>query len=125
MYIHLFLLFFFFLMIRRPPRSTLFPYTTLFRSARTRPRGNPAVWSVLRQAGRCRGRSLGRTSRPQLVVSQAATLWRRSRRAREEGAPVIEPTPWEGVTARAAAVRPVRVQPLRRRASRTLRARRA
>src|SRR5437588_5305958 len=24
-------------MIRRPPRSTLFPYTTLFRSARTRP----------------------------------------------------------------------------------------
>src|SRR5258708_31602619 len=28
-------LFFFFLMIRRPPRSTLFPYTTLFRSHRT------------------------------------------------------------------------------------------
>src|SRR3712207_9003623 len=27
--------FFFFLMIRRPPRSTLFPYTTLFRSLRT------------------------------------------------------------------------------------------
>src|SRR5256885_6565017 len=26
---------FFFLMIRRPPRSTLFPYTTLFRSAQT------------------------------------------------------------------------------------------
>src|SRR5437870_8219295 len=25
---------FFFLMIRRPPRSTLFPYTTLFRSCR-------------------------------------------------------------------------------------------
>src|SRR5258707_2157492 len=24
-------------MIRRPPRSTLFPYTTLFRSCRTRP----------------------------------------------------------------------------------------
>src|SRR5690242_21016950 len=27
-----YLIFFFFLMIRRPPRSTLFPYTTLFRS---------------------------------------------------------------------------------------------
>src|SRR2546425_10753413 len=27
--------FFFFLMIRRPPRSTLFPYTTLFRSTVT------------------------------------------------------------------------------------------
>src|SRR3712207_8319387 len=32
------LLVFFFLMIRRPPRSTLFPYTTLFRSTRFRPR---------------------------------------------------------------------------------------
>src|SRR6266480_6440877 len=32
-------LFFFFLMIRRPPRSTLFPYTTLFRSPRP---GRPA-----------------------------------------------------------------------------------
>src|SRR6266576_462172 len=30
---HAFLCVFFFLMIRRPPRSTLFPYTTLFRSA--------------------------------------------------------------------------------------------
>src|SRR2546430_6047923 len=29
-------IFFFFLMIRRPPRSTLFPYTTLFRSVRLR-----------------------------------------------------------------------------------------
>src|SRR2546421_7141919 len=29
-------IFFFFLMIRRPPRSTLFPYTTLFRSATRR-----------------------------------------------------------------------------------------
>src|SRR5258705_8334665 len=32
-------MFFFFLMIRRPPRSTLFPYTTLFRSRRA---GRPA-----------------------------------------------------------------------------------
>src|SRR5687768_18601223 len=31
-----YLLSFFFLMIRRPPRSTLFPYTTLFRSAHQR-----------------------------------------------------------------------------------------
>src|SRR3712207_8766403 len=29
---------FFFLMIRRPPRSTLFPYTTLFRSYFSKPR---------------------------------------------------------------------------------------
>src|SRR2546422_2021904 len=39
---------FFFLMIRRPPRSTLFPYTTLFRS-RTRARR-------LQTSSRCRGR---------------------------------------------------------------------
>src|SRR3989449_6715422 len=31
--------FFFFLMIRRPPRSTLFPYTTLFRSYKEVRRG--------------------------------------------------------------------------------------
>src|SRR4029079_19831710 len=30
----------FFLMIRRPPRSTLFPYTTLFRSQERRRRGS-------------------------------------------------------------------------------------
>src|SRR5256884_7340261 len=30
------MLYFFFLMIRRPPRSTLFPYTTLFRSPAVR-----------------------------------------------------------------------------------------
>src|SRR2546422_9292073 len=31
-HLSLLFIFFFFLMIRRPPRSTLFPYTTLFRS---------------------------------------------------------------------------------------------
>src|SRR3712207_9389366 len=35
-------IFFFFLMIRRPPRSTLFPYPTLFRSHR-QPEAEPAV----------------------------------------------------------------------------------
>src|SRR5438874_10188918 len=34
MWIATLILAFFFLMIRRPPRSTLFPYTTLFRSYR-------------------------------------------------------------------------------------------
>src|SRR2546426_2684692 len=37
------LLLFFFLMIRRPPRSTLFPYTTLFRSHRPGPRAPEAA----------------------------------------------------------------------------------
>src|SRR5258707_8277258 len=39
---------FFFLMIRRPPRSTLFPYTTLFRSKPARHMGWPASGNVLR-----------------------------------------------------------------------------
>src|SRR5256884_2421068 len=38
-------MFFFFLMIRRPPRSTLFPYTTLFRSRLER--GGAAAWRRL------------------------------------------------------------------------------
>src|SRR5689334_24688728 len=42
-------------MIRRPPRSTLFPYTTLFRSHRSparthRPRAHPVVLPALRLA---------------------------------------------------------------------------
>src|SRR2546430_9064532 len=37
--------FFFFLMIRRPPRSTLFPYTTLFRSEQVTAVG-PNIWAV-------------------------------------------------------------------------------
>src|SRR5437773_12346834 len=35
------ILFFFFLMIPRPPRSTLFPYTTLFRSIQIREKDMP------------------------------------------------------------------------------------
>src|SRR3712207_7137373 len=36
-------MFFFFLMIRRPPRSTLFPYTTLFRSVHGQRGDRPAA----------------------------------------------------------------------------------
>src|SRR2546422_1958317 len=39
-------LFFFFLMIRRPPRSTLFPYTTLFRSTPVVVRTSSFFWSA-------------------------------------------------------------------------------
>src|SRR6266487_1401158 len=41
---------FFFLMIRRPPRSTLFPYTTLFRSRTWR--GRASSTSTSRRGGR-------------------------------------------------------------------------
>src|SRR5688572_33340261 len=39
---------FFFLMLRRPPRSTLFPYTTLFRSRHRRQRGAALVVAIRR-----------------------------------------------------------------------------
>src|SRR3712207_7991574 len=38
---------FFFLMIRRPPRSTLFPYTTLFRSKRISESLNPRICRIV------------------------------------------------------------------------------
>src|SRR5215204_7456642 len=46
-------LLFFFLMIRRPPRSTLFPYTTLFRSAVPVTARLPVYEDVL-EDGECR-----------------------------------------------------------------------
>src|ERR1041385_9291162 len=52
--------FFFFLMIRRPPRSTLFPYTTLFRSPATRRR--QSVWGRSGSGSPCRSRSEEHTS---------------------------------------------------------------
>src|SRR2546430_10650659 len=60
--------FFFFLMIRRPPRSTLFPYTTLFRSVpagdrrRDELRGLAVRPAVLAARGRARDRSEEHTS---------------------------------------------------------------
>src|SRR3712207_6910908 len=51
--------FFFFLMIRRPPRSTLFPYTTLFRSlARAVRLDDRRAVQAARRLGRLRGRAL-------------------------------------------------------------------
>src|SRR5205814_9143308 len=55
-----FFLSFFFLMIRRPPRSTLFPYTTLFRSPAT-PSRSPTPGST-RSCPSCCWRSEEHTS---------------------------------------------------------------
>src|SRR5436305_4119979 len=64
--------FFFFLMIRRPPRSTLFPYTTLFRSAggddvgkeaqRARATGARNRWDVSMSRRSSRHRNVDRKS---------------------------------------------------------------
>src|SRR3989442_10973235 len=68
---HSLFIFFFFLMIRRPPRSTLFPYTTLFRSqlhghprGAARPRRRRALRDRRRAAarGRVAARPRGRRS---------------------------------------------------------------
>src|SRR6266702_7062034 len=52
---------FFFLMIRRPPRSTLFPYTTLFRSP-TRSAGRSCWCRPCRTSPACPSRSEEHTS---------------------------------------------------------------
>src|SRR3712207_7943357 len=56
---------FFFLMIRRPPRSTLFPYTTLFRS-------RWLVRAKIRRAHGLKNRRLARSLRYPRVTSSIA-----------------------------------------------------
>src|SRR5439155_26656823 len=56
---------FFFLMIRRPPKSTLFPYTTLFRSRST----SGSHWWCRRGAATACGRSMPRSTRLRITWS--------------------------------------------------------
>src|SRR2546422_9012416 len=65
-------------MIRRPPRSTLFPYTTLFRSLR--PRARPAPAEPADHGDRPRGPARRRRPRPR---GRRATLARRDVRRRD------------------------------------------
>src|SRR3712207_6855915 len=69
---------FFFLMIRRPPRSTLFPYTTLFRSAGGR---------LARSGARLRRRRRGAARREPFVLGEggAADAARQRVRADRDG----------------------------------------
>src|SRR5215213_11524874 len=79
----------FFLMIRRPPRSTLFPYTTLFRSRPPPPRAAPAPprrdlavvasCRVARSAGSAGAAAPG--ARPADVPLEGATLLQQRRGA--------------------------------------------
>src|SRR5437667_2793705 len=67
---------FFFLMIRRPPRSTLFPYTTLFRSAlldgREDVRGLDPSSTIVGGAGRrSRDRKSTRLNSSHITISYA------------------------------------------------------
>src|SRR5215213_11199739 len=78
-----YLILFFFLMIRRPPRSTLFPYTTLFRSraAGGAPRRACASTSTPRRSSgwrsataRCSSRSEEHTSELQSLTNLVCRL---------------------------------------------------
>src|SRR3712207_9199254 len=66
---------FFFLMIRRPPRSTLFPYTTLFRS-QVHGRGE-RMQHAARVVGHAAGPPLDRVAQPQLGVQALDVAVRR------------------------------------------------
>src|ERR1039457_7502878 len=73
---------FFFLMIRRPPRSTLFPYTTLFRSVSNR----------IRLTGRLHGkwprnssdRKSTRLNSSHLVISYAVFCLKKKTKNRQQ-----------------------------------------
>src|SRR2546426_9280080 len=75
--VHRVALSFFFLMIRRPPRSTLFPYTTLFRSGlQTRRIRGCALWprdcaEAFREAVARADRKSTRLNSSHLVISYA------------------------------------------------------
>src|SRR5256885_4355070 len=69
-------------MIRRPPRSTLFPYTTLFRSSWLR---NQEWIKGPRSARRGDGASVSRVSRPCAIVCTGLLLGQRQIRAGAAG----------------------------------------
>src|SRR3712207_9117736 len=71
--VHIHKYMFFFLMIRRPPRSTLFPYTTLFRSRGIPPDRFRPLGRVLRN-GHPPDRSMGRCCRD--VTARSRSLYR-------------------------------------------------
>src|SRR2546429_7981263 len=98
-------------MIRRPPRSTLFPYTTLFRSRRDRNLEGAAVAGASQAAGNARGFRGGvgfmTEDRFDWLLREAAQdyhrppdtpreeMWRRIAAARPaRHAPGIAPRPW-------------------------------
>src|SRR3712207_7574915 len=51
-------------MIRRPPRSTLFPYTTLFRSIEAKRRDDRLRWAAVAQQGQHHRHLVGRAPQP-------------------------------------------------------------
>src|SRR4028118_2437919 len=74
---------FFFLMIRRPPRSTLFPYTTLFRSVPPAATGRPSRRPVRSTGRTARDRKSGSAGMPRPISYAVFCL--KKERGRGEG----------------------------------------
>src|SRR2546426_6264441 len=82
---------FFFLMIRRPPRSTLFPYTTLFRSQSNclpctvpDPDKGPGLEPKTHQGGISTDRKSTRLNSSHLVISYAVFCLKKKKRNNTE-----------------------------------------
>src|SRR5207302_9251742 len=84
----LFLSTFFFLMIRRPPRSTLFPYTTLFRSRSAIRTPQPFVPTVrcsssISLAASCKDRKSTRLNSSHVKISYAVFCLKKKKKKTE------------------------------------------
>src|SRR3989454_7740045 len=81
-------------MIRRPPRSTLFPYTTLFRSQHAEPPAHfkaPRLWSAHGGRGVCetgapRDRKSTRLNSSHLVISYAVFCLKKKKKTKKTDA---------------------------------------
>src|SRR2546426_8228109 len=77
-------------MIRRPPRSTLFPYTTLFRSPgrlerpRVHPRARPERSAEAHRAPRAGDRKSTRLNSSHLVISYAVFCLKKKKKKKEK-----------------------------------------
>src|SRR5438132_6182708 len=73
---------FFFLMIRRPPRSTLFPYTTLFRSGEQHDGDKNLLEEILSGARHEQDRKSTRLNSSHTVISYAVFCLKKKKRER-------------------------------------------
>src|SRR5438445_9422450 len=80
-------------MIRRPPRSTLFPYTTLFRSSTTTPLEGELSRMTTRAVGGCSVRSEEHTSELQSRQYLVCRLLLEKKKTAPQNTTTARPTP--------------------------------
>src|SRR5258706_1735095 len=96
---------FFFLMIRRPPRSTLFPYTTLFRSGQRSEAFQAVVWHLAGQGWTAEAIADELAKHPNGIgakyadrlhdeVTRSYEKWRTRKRFEATGDPTTANDPW-------------------------------